>query len=188
MPEEITVAPSASRPWDIPSAVSLVCGLILIVPILAGAAAIAMGIIGLRQTKLLYTRGRRLAIAGLILGILNIVGWSVYFKFISTISQPGREAAHHFLADVASANPSVAQRDCVGSVSSGSLLAASNQIKSWGGLKSVSVLSVTSDNDNGITTGIVRGIIYSPTGEHTFELHAVDQEDAGWKVHEFSLQ
>ena len=181
-------APSAPRTWDIPSAVSFICGLILIVPFLAGAAAIAMGIIGLRRIKSLNTRGRRLAIAGLVLGTLNIAGWSVYFKFISTISQPGREAAHHFIADVASANPPVAQRDCTGSVSSGSLLAASNQIKSWGGLKNVSVLYVTSDNDNGITTGTVRGVIYSPTGEHNFELHAVDQEDAGWKVREFSLQ
>jgi Domain of unknown function (DUF4190) len=180
--------PSASTAWDIPSAVSFVCGLILIVPFLAGAAAIAMGIIGLRRIKLLNTRGRRMAIAGLILGVLNIAGWSVFLKFISTISRPGREAAHHFFADLASANPTLAQRDCVGSVSPDSLLAASNQIKSWGGLKSVSVLNVTSDNDNGITTGAVGGVIYSPTGEHNFELHTVQQEEAGWKVREFSLQ
>ncbi len=100
-------AKSPSGRWDVASAASLACGIFLIVPFFAGLAAVALAIIGIRQINESNQnmRGRRLAIAGAILGMLNILGWSAYFKFVSEISGPGRTVAHRFIDDLNSANP-----------------------------------------------------------------------------------
>ena len=196
-PVAAETSPSAirdnSRPgaWSIASAASLACGIFLIVPFFAGIAAVALGIIGIRQANEpnLKMRGRRLAIAGVILGLLNILGWSVYFKFVSQISGPGRTVAHRFIDDLNSENPGGAAHECLANVRSDRLDTASNEIKNWGGAKSVAVLFITSETANGITTGSVRGTLRTPTGNHAFQLQtACDGDGPEWKIKDFSLQ
>src|SRR5271170_1557077 len=132
---------AAERPayaWSIAAIASLACGIFLIVPYLSGLAAIALAILGLRQTAHGEMRGRRLAWAGMIFGLLNFVGWTAYFCIIADLSAGGRAAAHQFFADLNSPIPRQARRDCLG-VSPERLDAASNDLKNWGGLKSVTV-------------------------------------------------
>ena len=188
-----SVIPDSSRPgeWSIASAASLACGIFLIVPIFAGIAAVVLGIIGIRQANEpnLRMRGRRLAIAGVILGLLNVLGWSAYFKFISQISGPGRVVAHRFINDLNSENPASAAHECLANVRSDRLDTASNEIKNWGGAKSVAVLYITSETANGITTGSVRGTLRTPTGDHAFQLQtACEDQGPDWKIKDFSLQ
>jgi hypothetical protein len=176
--------------WNIASVASAACGIFLIVPFFAGLAAVALAVIGIRQINEsnLKMRGRRLTIAGLILGLLNIFGWSAYFTFISEISGPGRTVAHRFIEDLNSANPSGAARDCLANVRPDRLNAASDQIRGWGGVKSVAVLYITSETANGITTGAVRGTLRTPTGQHAFQLQTACEDGPDWKIKDFSLQ
>jgi len=181
-------AESVSSTWSIAAIASLACGIFLIVPFFAGLAAVALGVIGIRQANELNMRGRRLAIAGVILGVLNILGWIAYFKLISEISGPGRTVAHHFIDDLNSADSAKAQSECLANVGPDRLMAATNQVKSWGGVKSVAVFYITSDSANGVTTGSVRGFVRTPGGEHLFQLQTVSDDRSNWKVRDFSLQ
>src|SRR5271156_6556428 len=54
---------------------SLVCGLLGCVPFVTGLVAVITGIIGISATGNPAVRGRGMAIAGLILGLLSIGGW-----------------------------------------------------------------------------------------------------------------
>jgi hypothetical protein len=184
------LATRSTRPWDVASMAALACGVFLIVPFLAGVAAIALALLGIRQINESnqMLRGKRLAAAGAILGILNIAGWSIFFIFISTISGPGRRVAHHFIDDLGSSNPGQASRECFANVHADRLQAASDQLKTWGGVKSVAVLHITSDSENGVTTGRVTGTLRTPTGDHAFRLETACEDTPDWKVRDFSFQ
>jgi len=184
-PAPIATANPPANAWSIASVASLACGIFLIVPFFAGLAAVALGVIGIRQVNESKPkmRGRRLAIAGVILGLLNVVGWTAYFRFISEISGPGRSVARLFINDLNSANAADARRQCLDNVRSDRLKAASNQLKDWGGVNSISVLYVSRETADGITTGAVRGTLRTPSGEHAFQL-----QTANWKISDFSLR
>ncbi len=57
---------------------SLVCGLLGCIPFLTGLAAVVLGIFGIRSTRDPLVTGRGMAIAGLILGALGLVGWTLW--------------------------------------------------------------------------------------------------------------
>jgi len=185
----LDVSPSSPRGnsppagWSIPAVASLACGVFVIVPFFAGIAAVALGIFGIRQTNLFNIRGRKMAIAGTVLGLLNLIGWTGYFCFVSDISAPGRTVAHHFIDDLNSANTAAAGQECLASIGADRLNAACDQIKNWGGAKNVAVLYINSDAANGVNNGSIRGTLNTPTGEHQFQLQTVD-----WKISDFSFQ
>jgi Domain of unknown function (DUF4190) len=181
-PVPAPAAAELAEPWSIPAIAGAACGIFLIVPYLSGAAAIGLGIAGLRQTADRAMRGRRLAWGGIILGLLNVVGWTVYFWLIAELSAGGRTTAHQFFADLNSPNPQEARRDCLG-VPPQRLDAAANELQNWGGLKSVTVLYITSDSSNGTVAGVVRGDLETPGGKHLFQL-----QTTGWKITNFSIQ
>jgi hypothetical protein len=181
--------------WSIASAASLACGIFLIVPFLAGAAALALGLIGIRaegfasaQANQSNLRGRRLAIAGVFLGLLNLVGWTAYFQMIAQLSGPGRSVARLFFDDLTSANAPDAHRQCLASVRSDRLTAATNQLKKWGGVRSVAVLYVTRQTTDGIATGSAGGTLGTPSGQHAFQLQIVCLDNGIWKISDFSLR
>jgi hypothetical protein len=183
---EVSPAPAERGPWSIAALAGAACGVFLIVPFVAGIAAVVLGILGLRETREPLVRGRRLALAAIVLGLVNIVGWSAFAVFISGISAPGRSVAHRFVTELNQGRTSDAQRDCAGNISLARLQAASDQIKNWGGARSVAILYINSVTANGVTTGSVRGSIHTPGGEHSFLLQTAEQ-DGAWKVGDFSL-
>jgi prepilin-type processing-associated H-X9-DG protein len=79
-----STAPRTST-WSI---VSLVCGCLLCIPFVTGILAGVFGFLGLRQTRQPDYSGKGLAIAGLILGILNVLGWTAYFILIVAVMVP----------------------------------------------------------------------------------------------------
>ncbi len=91
------------------------------------------------------------------------------------------------MTDLNTGKTTDAARECTESISEAKLQAAADQLKAWGGAKSVSVLYINSDTANGATTGSVRGSIHTSAGEHSFQLQTVAQ-DGVWKVSDFSLQ
>jgi hypothetical protein len=182
LPTETLASRRAS--WDIAAIASFACGLLLIVPYLAGVAAIALAILALRQISQTFERGRRLALAGAALGLLNIIGWTVYFCVVAALSAPGRTLAKNFIFDLTAARPEQAKNLCIASITSDRLEAASKQVMSWGGAKHVSVLFITTQTANGTTTGTVRGEIDTASaGQHWFQLQTLEDQIA-----DFSLQ
>jgi hypothetical protein len=184
---ESSPATSPRGPWSIAALAGFACGLFLIVPFLAGLAAVVLGIAGMRETREPSMRGRRLAMAGIVLGLVNLVGWSAYARFISAISGPGRAVAHRFVADLDAGKTDAAAGQCAGHIDAAQLQAAADQLKAWGGAKSVAILYIDSETANGVTTGTVRGAIHTPRGEHSFQLGTVEQ-NVLWKITAFSLQ
>jgi len=80
-----STTPARSNTFGI---VSLVCGCLLCVPFLPGILATIFGFLGLKQAREPNTSGKGLALAGLILGILNLVGWTAYFVLVVAIMVP----------------------------------------------------------------------------------------------------
>jgi hypothetical protein len=72
---------------------SLICGCLLCVPFITGIASIVTGAIGMRKTKDTAVTGKGLAIAGLVLGIVNVVLWGGYFGLILAVMIPSMGAA-----------------------------------------------------------------------------------------------
>jgi Domain of unknown function (DUF4190) len=56
---------------------SLICGILFCVPLITSLLAIILGFVGIKATGNNRAGGRGLAIAGLILGLLGIIGWSI---------------------------------------------------------------------------------------------------------------
>jgi hypothetical protein len=171
----------ASAEWSIPAAASLVCGVFLIVPYLAGVAAIALGIVGIRQVNLWGMRGRAMARGGLLLGFLNLLGWTGYFWLIGHLSGPGRSVAREFIFDLNNSSTAAARQICLPGVQDEKIAAAEGQIKSWGGVSSVAVLSIATGNDaEGTNTASVRGALWTPSGQHLFQLDTINQKVSGF--------
>jgi hypothetical protein len=64
--------------------VPAIVGLVLVfvpVPILSGVAAVVLGAVALRQLDVRPQRGFTVAILAIVLGGLNIAGWSIPFLF-----------------------------------------------------------------------------------------------------------
>jgi hypothetical protein len=176
-----TAPPPRQTTWSLPSITALACGIFLIVPYISGLCAIALAVIGLRQTAGGEYYGRRLAWGAIVLGLLNIVGWTIFFWIIADLSAPGRATAHRFFFDLNSAAEQ-ARQDCLG-VAADRLDSAAAQIQSWGGVKSVTVLYVTTDSNNGTITASIRGDLGTGSGKHFFQLHTTES-----KVTDFSIQ
>jgi hypothetical protein len=70
------------------SIVSLVCGCLLCVPFVPGVLAGVFGFLGLRQSRDPNYSGKGMAIAGLVLGILNVLGWTAYFIVVVALVVP----------------------------------------------------------------------------------------------------
>jgi prepilin-type processing-associated H-X9-DG protein len=68
--------------------VSLICGVLLCVPLLPSLAAIITGALGIRKSKDPAVSGKGMAVAGLTLGIVGLVGWAGYALLMASILVP----------------------------------------------------------------------------------------------------
>ncbi|HEX4056376.1 MAG TPA: DUF4190 domain-containing protein [Tepidisphaeraceae bacterium] len=184
-PTEILPMPRRG-PWSIAALTGFACGLLLIVPFLAGITAIILGICGLLETRQTSVRGRKLALIGIVLGLVNLLGWSAYAGIVGRISAPGRSVAYRFIDDLSAGNTTAAERECDG-IGEARLRAAAIQLKNWGGARSVAILYIDSNTANAVTTGSIRGTIHTSRGDHSFELTTAS-ENSAWIISNFVLR
>jgi hypothetical protein len=141
--------------------VSLICGILGCVPFLTGIIAVITGIIGITVTQRPNVRGTGMAIAGLILGILSLLGWGLFgfgagMLYIKT--GPEREAARLFMTHVADGKFDDAQAEATDQVTKDQLTDANSQIAIWAAWSAFAYWSPTS------MTSTARPAAMSPAG------------------------
>lgn len=107
----------SKKPRNSAAIVSLLLSLLFFVPILTGAGAIVCGLIGLKRGRNPAVSGRRMAAAGVALGLLSLSAWTypVALFTCAYVQRPGVEAVcRRFLLDLSAGNQSGAQGLCDG--------------------------------------------------------------------------
>lgn len=141
---------------------SLILGVLGCIPFITGLGAIVCGIVGIKSTSKPGMRGKGLAITGLILGIVNLVGWTGlgamgvwgYGK-----TKPDRMMGTSFVQDLSASNIPAAQALCVPGTSADSLQQTATQLQGYGPFKSVTFMSFNYNANIGQPgTGQIGGI------------------------------
>lgn len=145
----------AERPRTNGAAVaSLVLGILGCVPIITGLLAMVLGIIGIRKTRDPAVGGKGLAIAGLILGIISVVGWSACVGLFGDAyleSKPAGMVAKQFLQAVSAGDSNGALADSIG-FAARDIQKQSGGLAAYGPLRSVHINSFNLSIFNGQTT------------------------------------
>jgi hypothetical protein len=170
---------------------SLVCGLVMCVPGITGLVAIITGFVGISETGKPGVKGRGMAIAGLILGLLSLIGWGavgggVYIAFRSTASQ--RVFGNTFIADLAAKRIDQCVQNSTADLNADNLTADFQKMQNWGTLLNATVIAIPGQNSNGRNTTSVTGICRFSGGQHTFLMMVVKDSSGQLKAESFIWQ
>jgi len=180
---------SAPRRTNGAAVASLVLGIVGCVPLLTGLLAILFGFIGIRKSRDPYLGGKGLAVAGLILGIVSVLGWSVFGLVLGygyTESKPAGIVARQFLQDVTAGNINAALTNSTG-ISAAQLQTQNTQLAAFGTLQSVSLSSFNISTLNGQTTMTVSGTAALSNGPRTCTFTLI-KIGGVYKVNSYSVQ
>lgn len=162
---------------------SLVMGLLGCLPFITGILAIITGIVGVSVTGRLEVKGRGMAIAGLILGILSFLSWtgiSLGAWRWWVVTTPQRALASQFMSDLAQGNTSAAAALSTSNVTTVQLNNGERILQVWGPVQRTRIVFAN-------PAGEVNGMIFCPNNTvHTFTVSEV-QQSAAWKVSAFVL-
>jgi hypothetical protein len=181
--------PSQSRTSAV-AIVSLICGLVLCFPVITGLIAIITGIIGIGQTSNPAYKGRGMAIAGLLLGVVNCVAWLGGGYAMYAGSGPARAFAHQYINNLSAGNVD----QCFADVSSNSTItkdqinAEYQKMQAWGTLQRTMIFGFSFTAANGQSTGAVSGsCAFSNGQQHTFQM-ILSKQNGQFKVDQFLWQ
>jgi hypothetical protein len=169
---------------------SLILGILGCVPVLTGILAVILGFVGLSATSKPNVGGRGLAIAGLILGLLSIVGWTGFGGLMGwawVAGGPSRAAAQTFVTDLSKGDVTSASAMCVPGTSKDSLQATSDQMKGWGALTNVRFFSFSANTSSGNSTRIVTGAAIFATAPKTVQVTFASQPDGSEKIKSWEI-
>jgi hypothetical protein len=159
----------------------VVSGAALFVPYVTGVVAWIFGVLGLRACNLLDVRGRKFARAGMILGAVNVVGWSCFFGFLAMVGGEEKSLAKRFVNEVAQGNVRAAAEDCLRHTNQAELEGLSKKVNGWGGLKGVSIGRIGREINGEEESGEVDGVLWTGDGgEHHFDLAMVNAFGRWW--------
>ena len=139
---------------------SLVCGLAGCLPGLTSLAAIVLGFMGMRASSRPNIRGRGLAIAGIILGVLGLLGWAGFGSTMYGIykaSELPRQEAESFLRDLADGNQAAALARCERSIPAETVPALAKRAAGYGKFKDLSLPERNASVSGGVTTWELNG-------------------------------
>jgi Domain of unknown function (DUF4190) len=178
--------PSQSRTSAV-AIVSLVSGLLICIPGVTGLVAIITGIIGIAQTSNPAYRGRGLAIAGLILGLLSLAGWGAlglggYRVFQK--SAPERLFAQQYVTDLTAGKVDQCVQNSTPNIAPAQLQLDYTQSQAWGTCRSAIAIPQNFNYNNGLTTIGFQGVGSFTSGAHKF-LITVQSDSSGRKVDSF---
>jgi hypothetical protein len=174
---------------------SLVMGLLLCIPLITGLGGIIFGAVGIKKTKDPRVGGKGLAIAGLVLGIVNILLWTlaggaIWAGISAMISGTAtqREIARTFIKDLSEGKVDAAAAACDPTMPRASLEKASQTMKSWGALKDTTTLGFNANAG----TGTLPQIIVSGSAEFANTTKSfvitMHKQNEQWKIIKFDFQ
>jgi hypothetical protein len=152
-----------------PAIASLVLGLLGCVPLITGLLAIVLGVIGIRKGRDTSVGKGGLAVAGLVLGIISVVGWSgsgglLGYGYLE--SKPAGVVAKQFLQDVSAGNINAAMANS-GGFTAAQIQTQNAQMAQFGALQSVSISSFNISLFNSQTTMHLGGVATFAKGPKT---------------------
>jgi hypothetical protein len=169
---------------------SLICGILFCIPGITSLVAVITGIVGLSSTKNPAVKGRGMAIAGLILGILGLLGWGAFGNGLSRYwryAAPQRTFATTYVNNLVAGNVDADVTLSTDKITQDQLQALSDQAKPWGTLQSSIMIAVPMQTSSSNLVGVVSGICQFSTGQHKCQINLVnDTSGAGqFKVDSF---
>jgi Domain of unknown function (DUF4190) len=156
---------------------SLVCGLVMCIPLVTGIVALITGAIGISATANPAVRGRGLAVAGLILGLVSICAWCFIGYGGYTLyrnSAPQRSFAQSYITDLAAGKLDRCEQNSSGSITQQILQNDYTQLKPWGTLRASTVIPNAWNYENGVTTYGLTGVGMFSGGQHRFQMSVTD--------------
>lgn len=120
---------------------SLICGILLCIPVLTQLLAIILGFVGIKSANRPGVSGKGLAITGLILGLLGLLGWAgfgatIYYGWQQAKAQMAQQA-QPFVNAIAAGDVEKAKQ--YASLSEGELESLREQMSGWGNVTSMSM-------------------------------------------------
>lgn len=160
-----TPAPESTPPaksGNTPAVTSLVLGILMCIPAVTSILAIVFAVMGLRKAKDGKTGGKGLAIAGLILGIIGLIGWSAagvgsYWAYrtastaLADLRNPGQAAASRFVRQLSEGDVNGALAEADSSASPEQAKRISLDMRQWGSFKDVAINNWDIVTVNGVT-------------------------------------
>jgi hypothetical protein len=176
-----------------------VLGLLLCVPLVTGLGAIVFSAVGMRATRQPLVRGRGMAIAGLILGIVSVLLWivalavgggiGVFTWSIFSASSAPRAVLVDFAGHVAAWDIPAAQAECDPSITATDLDDLHTKLAAMGTYTGITSTSVFMSAGTGkSTTCTLRGIAQFSSGAHLFDAVLVKDASGTWKVTSFHVK
>jgi Domain of unknown function (DUF4190) len=169
---------------------SLIFGIIGCIPYLTGILAIVFGVMGIRRTRDPMSGGRGLAIAGLILGIISIVGWTCcggLMAFSYEESKPAGVIATKFVMDLCAGNISAAVANSQGFTAAQLQTLHDQLAKSMGAYQSISLTSFNMSWMNGVEVMRLGGTCMLGNNAHPCTFSLVKMNGT-YKVTQFWVQ
>jgi Domain of unknown function (DUF4190) len=182
---------SISKPrTSVAAILSLVCGLLGCIPFVTGLAAVILGFVGIKKTRDPMVTGKGMAIAGLILGILSLAGWSVGSATIAmkvyAITQMAKPA-QDFSKDLSEGKIDEAMALSVEGTDREALVALSEKMKPWGAFQTLVTISTSSEDVNGSSRVTLGGLATFATGSKNFNFTLLKVGEV-YKVEKFDFQ
>ena len=158
---------------------SLVLGLLSCIPVV-GLVAVICGILGIVKTKDPRYTGRGLAIAGLLLGLVGLVGWGIAAGAgygVWAYGKPAREAAKQYARDLSGGNVDAAMGNSTSTITRDELAAAADKMKSWGRLQDTTLPAVMMNKVSGSaeTVDVIGTADFQSGGKVFYAAHMVRQ-------------
>lgn len=151
---------------------SLVCGLLLCIPVLSQLLAIILGFLGIKDANKPGVGGKGLAITGLILGVVGLLGWAGIGAFGYWGYSMARDAADSgrlLVADVQAGKfENIAQYT---TLSEAEMREFAAQMEGWGDIQSWSMSGFKSEQTTGGTRVVAEGTAtFSNAGTKKFNI------------------
>ena len=187
LPRETGLSPPVAPRGNGAATASLIFGLLGCVPELTGLLAIILGIIGLRRARKLNARGKGLAAAGLTLGIVSVIGWTIGLVVAGVMwrdSGPARDAARLYLTDFSHHDVTAILQASTHSVTQAQVESLDDHLRPLGNLQDVSFKGVYVGYANGRLQCRLNGVARYSNGDAQFTMTVVQIDDI-WKGNEF---
>jgi len=182
--------PGSPRQTNGMAITSLVMGLCLCIPVVTGLGGIIFGVIGLKKTKDPRIGGKGLAIAGLVLGIVNILGWGVSSGIglaAYNATAEHRAIAKNFVKDLSEGNVTAAAAVCDSkTISKSSLEKSSQAMKAWETLTDTTTFGFSADSAGQGTQVVVSGAAAFSKAQKSFIIQFAKEGDK-WKIVKFEF-